>query len=237
MTPALSLRDVTLGYEGRPAVRHLDAEIAPGSLTALVGPNGAGKSTLLKAAAGALQPLGGAVSVAGGRVGYLPQQSELDTSFPIAVGDLAAMGLWHEVGAFGRVTRARRERIAAAVAAVGLGGLEDRPIGALSGGQRQRALFARLMLQDADVVLLDEPFTAIDARTTADLLEVVARWRGEGRTVLAALHDLETVRARFPRTMLLARGLVAHGETAQVLTPANLLRARAMGAEPGARAA
>ena len=234
MTPALSLRDLTLGYEGRPAVRHLDAEIARGSLTALVGPNGAGKSTLLKAVAGALRPLGGSVAVGGGRVGYLPQQSELDATFPIAVGDLVAMGLWDRVGPFRGLSRAERARTEDALSAVGLEGLERRPAGALSGGQRQRALFARLMLQDAELVLLDEPFTAIDARTTADLLEIVARWRGEGRTVVAALHDLETVRARFPRTLMLSRGLVAHGATAEVLTPANLLRARAMGMERAA---
>ena len=92
----------------------------------------------------------------------------------------------------------------------------------------QRALFARLLLQDADVILLDEPFTAIDARTTADLLELVRRWHGESRTVVAVLHDIETVRQAFPQTLLLAREAVAWGETATVLTPENLLKARRM---------
>ena len=92
----------------------------------------------------------------------------------------------------------------------------------------QRALFARLLLQDADIILLDEPFTAIDARTTADLLELVRRWHGESRTVVAVLHDIETVRQAFPQTLLLAREAVAWGETATVLTPENLLKARRM---------
>ena len=92
----------------------------------------------------------------------------------------------------------------------------------------QRALFARLMLQDTPVVLLDEPFTAIDSRSMADLLQIVRRWHGEGRTVMAVLHDNDTVRAHFPDTMMLARELVAHGPTHKVLTAENQFRARQM---------
>ncbi|HEY5795477.1 MAG TPA: zinc ABC transporter ATP-binding protein AztA [Bosea sp. (in: a-proteobacteria)] len=226
---AIRLQDLTLGYDRHPAVHHLSGEIASGSLTAIVGPNGAGKSTLLKGIAGALSPLGGDVSVAGGkRLAYLPQSAELDRSFPIHVYDLVAMGLWSSAGIFGRIGRGAAAKVEAAIAAVGLSGFERRPIGALSGGQMQRALFARLLLQDADIILLDEPFTAIDARTTADLLALVQRWHGESRTVVAVLHDIETVRRAFPHTLLLARETVAWGETAQVLTPANLLKARRM---------
>ena len=124
--------------------------------------------------------------------------------------------------------RARWARIDAAIAAVGLTGLEGRSIGTLSGGQLQRALFARLLLQDARLVLLDEPFTAIDARTLSDLLGVIQGWHGEGRTVIAVLHDMETVRAYFPNTLMLARELVAHGPTEKVLTSENQFRARQM---------
>jgi len=138
------------------------------------------------------------------------------------------MGLWREIGPVGRLGRERRARVDAAIAAVGLTGFETRPIGSLSGGQMQRALFARLLLQDAKLVLLDEPFTAIDARTMADLIGVVQRWHGEGRTVLAVLHDQETVRAHFPDTLLLARELVAYGPTERVLTAENQFRARQM---------
>ena len=114
------------------------------------------------------------------------------------------------------------------MAAVGLTGFERRPISTLSGGQMQRALFARLLLQDASLILLDEPFTAIDAKTTADLLDLVRRWHEEARTVVAVLHDLEVVRRVFPRTLLIAREPVAWGETAEVLKADNLLRARRM---------
>ncbi|RYE29594.1 MAG: ABC transporter ATP-binding protein [Hyphomicrobiales bacterium] len=219
---AIRLTDLTLGYDRHPAVHHLSGEIETGSLTAIVGPNGAGKSTLLKGIAGALAPLSGGVALAKGkRLAYLPQSADLDRSFPIHVYDLVAMGLWNRAGIFGRIGAGVADKIAHAIAAVG-------PIGTLSGGQMQRALFARLLLQDADVILLDEPFTAIDARTTADLLELVRRWHGESRTVVAVLHDIETVRQAFPQTLLLAREAVAWGETATVLTPENLLRARRM---------
>ncbi|MEM6577895.1 MAG: ABC transporter ATP-binding protein, partial [Pseudomonadota bacterium] len=197
----------------------------------VVGPNGAGKSTLLKGVTGALSPLEGRVDLAGitwDDIAYLPQQSDIDRSFPMSVIDLVAMGLWREIGAFGWLGRTRRARVEAAIASVGLTGFEKRPIGSLSGGQMQRALFARLFLQDAQLVLLDEPFTAIDMRTMTDLLDVVARWHGEGRTVIAVLHDHEIVRAHFPETLMLARELVAHGPTAQVLTSENHARARAM---------
>jgi zinc/manganese transport system ATP-binding protein len=226
--PAIVLHDLTLGYDRHPAVHHLDATIPSGSLTAIVGPNGAGKSTLLKGIVGALAPLEGRITLGGTRTAYLPQQAEIDRSFPVSVRDLVAMGLWAEIGPFGRIGPAHAERIAVALAAVGLTGFERRAIGALSGGQMQRVLFARLLLQEARVILLDEPFTAIDAKTAADLMALVQRWHGEGRTVVAVLHDLDTVRAQFPDTLMIAREMVAHGPTSQVLTPANLLRARQM---------
>src|SRR5918994_6776759 len=228
---AIRLDDVTLGYGRRPAVLHLDGEFAPGSLTAVVGPNGAGKSTLLKGVAGALRPLAGRIALSSGprtRVAYLPQAADLDRTFPVPVYDLVAMGLWGRSGLFGGVGRRDRARIEEALAAVGLTGFERRPIGTLSGGQMQRALFARLLLQDASVILLDEPFTAIDAKTTGDLLDLVRRWHDESRTVIAVLHDLDLVKRVFPQTLMIAREPVAWGETETVLSPANLLRARRM---------
>jgi zinc/manganese transport system ATP-binding protein len=138
------------------------------------------------------------------------------------------MGLWHKRGLFGGIGAEDRARVDAAIAAVGLSGFEARPIGTLSGGQMQRTLFARLLLQDARVILLDEPFTAIDAKTATDLFALVRRWHDEGRTVVAALHDLELVRTGFPQTLLLAREPVAWGPTGEVLTPDNLLKARRM---------
>lgn len=231
MTIALRFRDLTLGYDRHPAVHHLDGVVEKGDLLAVCGPNGAGKSTLLKAIAGAIQPLGGQVerlACATRDIAYLPQAAEIDRSFPINVFDLVSMGFWRSAGLFGGLSRAREARIFEAIASVGLTGLEDRPIGTLSGGQMQRMLFARLLLQDAPVILLDEPFTALDSKTTADLLDVVARWHGEKRTVVAVLHDDEIIRRCFPKALLLAREPVAWGATADVLGPENLLRARRM---------
>jgi len=231
MTAALAFKDLTLGYDRLPAVQQLRTDIAEGSLTAIVGPNGAGKSTLLKGVTGVLAPMQGKVefgSFERDDIAYLPQQSDIDRSFPLSVVDLVAMGLWREIGPFGWLGKKQRARVDAAIGSVGLTGLESRPIGSLSGGQMQRALFARLLLQDAHLVLLDEPFTAIDARTMADLIQVVRDWHKEGRTVLAVLHDAETVRAHFPETLMLARELVAHGPTEQVMTAENQFRARQM---------
>lgn len=231
MTALLRFDDLTLGYRRHPAVHHLSGAVREGSLTAVVGPNGAGKSTLLKAIVGTLKPLEGRIALDGidrRDIAYLPQQAEVDRSFPIGVLDTVLLGHWRRVGVFGGIGRRRHEEALAALAAVGLAGFERRPIGALSAGQFQRVLFARMLLQDARLILLDEPFTAIDARTTADLLAVVRRWHGERRTVVAVLHDLEQVRAHFPETLLLAREPVAWGPSAETLGPANLLRARAM---------
>ncbi len=222
----LNLEDLTLGYDGHPAVHHLTAGIAPGSLTAIVGANGSGKSTLMKAIAGILAPIGGRCSVHCNRLAYLPQQSELDRSVPARVVDLVSLGFWQRRGLLGRITGADRADLARCLAAVGLTGFEARPLDSLSGGQMQRALFARTMLQDADLILLDEPFNAVDGRTVEDLLLLVKRWVAEGRTVLCVLHDHDLVRRHFPRTMLLARELVACGPTQDVLTADNLRRAR-----------
>lgn len=232
VTSILTFDALTLGYGRSPAaVRDLTTRIEAGALTALVGPNGAGKSTLLKAIAGVLEPLGGRVFLAGcgaRDIAYLPQQSEIDRTFPLSVTELVATGLWREMGALRGFGRAARTRISRALSAVGLDGLERRSIGALSGGQMQRVLFARLLLQDARLILLDEPFAGVDAPTQAALLRVIAQWRAEQRTVLAVLHDEETVRAHFPQTMLLARELVAQGPTAEVLSATNKLVARQM---------
>jgi zinc/manganese transport system ATP-binding protein len=225
VTALVEFRDVTLGYDRHPAVHHLSGDVAAGTLLAVVGPNGAGKSTLFRGLVGILKPLSGTIALDGldaRKIAYLPQSVDIDRSFPITVFDFVGTGLWHATGLFGGIGKAERGRIASALAAVGLTGFESRSIGTLSGGQFQRLLFARVMLQDARLIVLDEPFNAIDSRTSADLLLLVKRWRDEGRTVLAALHDLDMVRAHFPETLLFARGPVAWGPTEAVLTPDNL---------------
>ena len=231
MAAQLQFRDVTLGYDRHPAVHHLNGEVAPGALLAIVGPNGAGKSTLFRGIVGILKPLAGTILTGDldvRDIAYLPQTVDIDRSFPISVYDFVGTGLWRTVGFFGGMGRRARDKIAQALAAVGLNGFENRAIGTLSGGQMQRMLFARVLLQDARLIVLDEPFNAIDAKTSADLLALIKRWHAEKRTVLAALHDMEFVRANFPEALLLARGQVAWGAATEVLTAENLSEARRM---------
>jgi len=231
MAAQLQFRDVTLGYDRHPAVHHLNGEVIAGALLAIVGPNGAGKSTLFRGIVGILNPLAGTILTGDldvRDIAYLPQTVDIDRSFPISVFDFVGTGLWRKVGVFGGIGKDARQKIERALMAVGLSGFENRAIGTLSGGQMQRTLFARVLLQDARLIVLDEPFNAVDAKTSADLLALVKRWHAERRTVLAALHDLDLVRANFPETLLLARGKVAWGATADVLTADNLLEARRM---------
>jgi zinc/manganese transport system ATP-binding protein len=231
MTAQLRFHNVTLGYDRHPAVHHLSGEVAPGSLIAVVGPNGAGKSTLFRGVVGTLKPLAGSIALDGiapRDIGYLPQTADIDRGFPISVFDFVSTGLWRRSGLFGGIGRKEQARVEQALATVGLTGFERRAIGTLSGGQMQRMLFARLLLQDARVIVLDEPFNAIDLKTSTDLVNLVRQWHGEKRTILAALHDLHLVRDHFPETLLLAREKVAWGVTSEVLTADNLLKARRM---------
>ena len=226
---AITLKDVTLGYEGHPAVHHLDGTFESGSLTAVVGPNGSGKSTLLKGIVGMLQPLTGAIERApDSTIAYLSQSAEIDRTFPATVADLVSLGHWRRRGLFAAITGSDYREVETALATVGLTGFENRPLDTLSGGQLQRALFARVMLQNADIILLDEPFTAIDEKTVIDLIELVRRWHAEDRTVVAVLHDAEMVKAIFPRTLLMAREPVAWADTEDALKAENLLKARRM---------
>ncbi len=223
------LRDLTVSYRGHPAVHHLSGVFKPGALTAVVGPNGAGKSSLLAALSGTIRGFEGRIERDPAlRLAYLPQASALDRSFPVQVHEVVAMGLWSRIGSFGAVQPAHRAAVADALATVGLGGFQPRWLGELSAGQVQRVLFARVLMQDAGLILLDEPFNAIDARTTADLLALLQRWRRESRTVIAVLHDLEQVREHFEQVLLLARERVAWGPTAEVLRAEHLFKARQM---------
>lgn len=227
--PPIVLNDVTLGYDRHPAVHHLSGKFARASLTAIIGPNGAGKSTLIKALAGVLEPIGGELKIdRSHRRAYLPQLADIDRSFPISVGDFVAMGLWSKIGAFGAMPTFGPHRISDALKTVGLNGFERRLIGTLSGGQIQRALFARMMLQDASVILIDEPFSAIDSATVDDLMQLILHWHREGRTILTVLHDMTLVKSFFPESLLLAREVIAWGRTDKVVSEDNLRTARRM---------
>jgi zinc/manganese transport system ATP-binding protein len=228
---AIALHNVTLAYDGHLAVHNLSGVFARGSLTAIVGPNGAGKSTLMKGMVGLLRPADGLIQPAGlgnGGIAYLPQHAEIERRFPISVIQTVLLGHWRRIGWARPVSRELHEGTQRALAAVGLAGFERPPIETLSAGQFQRVLFARLIVQDAELILLDEPLAAVDWRTSEDLLRLIVSWHREGRTVAAVLHDLDQVRAYFPETLLLARERVAWGPTREVLMPQNLLRARHM---------
>lgn len=225
----LTFRNLTLGYDRHPAIHHLSLDIPAGQMLAIVGPNGAGKSTLLKAIMGQLKPLQGQIEfdgIARADIAYLPQQSRIDRQFPITVAELVGMGLWKQMGILGRLKKQHHHKINEALAAVGLTNYAERPISSLSGGQMQRTLFARLYLQDARLILLDEPFNAIDSRTTEDLLALLRGWHNQGRSILAVLHDNEQVNGLFPQTLMLARELIAYGPTEQINTPEHWQRAR-----------
>ncbi len=229
--PVIELDDVTVAWNSVPALTGVTGRFLEGTLTAILGPNGAGKSTLLKAVTGQLVPRTGSVTIHSpfdGGISLLPQISDIDRSFPITTHDLVSMGAWRRVGAFGRYDRAERQRIRDALQTVGLTEKSRDLISNLSGGQMQRALFARLIVCDAPVMILDEPFTAVDESTCSLLLNILLGWHREGRTVLVVLHDAQLVRECFPQTLLLARQVVAWGPTADVLTESNLERARSL---------
>jgi zinc/manganese transport system ATP-binding protein len=228
---AIELRSISVRHGARLALEEVSGRFESGTLTAVVGPNGAGKSTLLDAMAGLIQPYRGEVicpARARNQVAYLPQQARLDRDYPVTVGEIISLGLWPGFGALRAPPATLQARVAEAAEAVGLTDLTHRRIAELSVGQMQRALFARLLLLDARVMLLDEPFSAVDARTVDALLALIARWHGEGRTIVAVVHDFDQVRAHFPSTLLLVRTSVAWGDTRSVLTDENLAKAVAL---------
>jgi len=216
----IRVEDLSVAYDGAPVLAGISGVFAPGSLTALIGPNGAGKSTLLKAIAGLLPLSGGRIRMAGRpseAIAYLPQRADIDRRFPLSCAELVLLGLWRRIGAFGRVAERDYAAVDAALATVGLADRGGSPIAALSIGQFQRALFARVLLQDAPIILLDEPFAGVDAETTDILFALLPQWQREGRTVVAALHDVGQVRQHFPQTLSVDRRLIAWGPTETVL--------------------
>lgn len=236
----VTVRDLTVGYRERIAVEDVSGIFAAGSLTAIVGANGAGKTTLLQAIAGLATPRRGSIEISGAEgpadLAYLPQSDSIDRDFPISVLEFAALGSWARIGVLGRVPPELRPRGMNALQAVGLSDLAGRMLSELSVGQFRRALFARVIVQDAAIILLDEPFAGVDAATSDDLMNLMQRWHAEGRTVMVALHDLEQVLAVFPETLLLARKAIAWGATVTALSPEKLVEGDlAMPPRPGSR--
>jgi zinc/manganese transport system ATP-binding protein len=218
-TARIDVEDLTLAYGRTAVVEGVTGSFEPGSMTAVIGPNGAGKSTLSKALVGLMRPARGLLRLHGQDVAYLPQRADIDASFPITVRDVVQMGLWPRLGGWRGVSRDDLQQVEDALDAVNLSDLAGRVVGDLSVGQLQRVLFARLIVQDAPIVLLDEPFNAVDEITVADLLEITLGWMAEGRTVIAVLHDQSQVRHFFPDCLVLDRTVRAWGPTSSILGP------------------
>ncbi len=206
-------------------LRDIQFNFLKGSFTAILGPNGAGKSTLLKICAGMLKPSRGTIHLTKGiKRAYLPQYNQLDRQFPLDVRSVAAMGFWPKAGLYHALDLEDRKRLEQALAMVGLDGFENKPISILSGGQFQRLLFARLWLQQADFLILDEPFSAVDQPTTEDLLELLQTWLSLGKTVITVIHQLELAERYIPQSILLNKSVIASGASKMILSDVELIR-------------
>jgi ABC-type Mn2+/Zn2+ transport system ATPase subunit len=225
----LVLDDVTICYRRRPAIHHLSCALPCGGLIGLVGPNGAGKSTLLQGILGWLPLTSGRVVWNGhhvpdrpGIVSWLGQRRSADLSFPADVGTVVATGRYARLGLWRGFSDADHAAVRTAMAEMGVAALADRPFAELSGGQQQRVLVARALASGAEVLLLDEPLTGLDEPAGRELLRRLRAWAAGGRLAVAVIHDLAAVRAWCDHALLINRGLIAFGPTAEVLDPARI---------------
>lgn len=225
----LEASELALGYAGEPLIQSVSFQVEPGDVLAVVGHNGSGKSTLAKTLLGVIPPLGGALNWPQKRpktIAYLGQRTEFDSRFPLRVRDLAAMGAWYGLGFLGALKKGKtggRDPVQEAMERTNIAHIADYPLHVLSAGQLQRALFARTMVQDAPLILLDEPFTAIDQTTEAQLLDLIDDWAAENRAIILVLHDLSAVLQHCNKALLLGNGRALYGSPREVLTPANLV--------------
>ncbi len=227
--PSLELAGVSVSYERTLALDDVTLRLRRGDRVAIVGPNGAGKSTLFNVVAGVLKPDRGDVRIYGSDpaghvcVGYVPQRSRIDLRFPATVWDVVMMGRVRQIGLFRWPSRRDAVIVRRALRQVGMEEFGKRHIGELSGGQQQRVLLARALAQGAELLLMDEPLTGLDAPSQRAILEILDRLTAEGVTVLFATHDLSQAQDHFPLVLLLNRRVVAFGAAAAVLTAENLL--------------
>jgi ABC-type Mn2+/Zn2+ transport system ATPase subunit len=216
--PALAADELSVSLGGRAALRNVSFELPQGASVALLGPNGAGKTTLFRAAIGLVRPESGSIAVSAGPVAFVPQRLDIEPSFPATVTDVVRMGRYGELGWLRRFAERDHELVAGAIEALGIEELADRRFGDLSGGERQRALLAQAAAQDARLLLLDEPFTGLDAPTAAALRERISAWRGEGRTIVVATHDLQSASRDYDLVLCLNSRLVAFGPPGETCT-------------------
>ncbi|MFD1511537.1 metal ABC transporter ATP-binding protein [Lacimonas salitolerans] len=226
---ALHVEDLTVTYGATPALWDIDMDIPPGVMCAIVGPNGAGKSTLIKAALGLVRPVAGHVRFLGkpvarmrGEIGYVPQRHSVDWDFPTTARDVVEMGLYRRVGWLRRPGKAEHAKAVAALAEVGMQDYADRQISQLSGGQQQRVFIARALVQDAPILILDEPMAGVDASTEAVIIALLKKLRDQGKTVIVVHHDLTTVQSYFDWLVMLNVRIIAQGPVRDTYTAENL---------------
>jgi ABC-type Mn2+/Zn2+ transport system ATPase subunit len=219
--PVARLRDVSVAYGEHVALLRVTLDLPAGAIIGLIGPNGAGKTTLLRTLLGVTAPAGGRVDVRGA-VGYMPQLGEAAWDFPLTVLDVALQGSYRRVGWLRRPSAKEREAALAVLARVGMDDLAGRQIGQLSGGQRQRVLLARALMQDASLLLLDEPLSGADAATSSAFQETLGSLRDEGRTVVVSTHDLAWSARCCDLLCLLSGRVVSYGPPADALAPTRL---------------
>ena len=229
--PALDVQDLTVRYDDFVALDHVTFQVQREERVAVVGPNGAGKSTLFKAISGIIKPTSGKISIFGQPPGghiciaYVPQRSQIDWNFPVTVADVVMMGRSGKIGLFRWPSKKDWEIVYEALELVNMRELADRQIGELSGGQQQRVFLARALAQEAELLLLDEPFTGLDAPSQEAILDILDIVRDRGVTALVSTHDLDLAARSFDRMMLLNHRVIAYGPPDQVFVADNLIRA------------
>lgn len=229
---AIQVEDLTVAYGEHPVLWDIDWKVPEGVLSAIVGPNGAGKSTLIKTIVGLVRPVAGSARIlnqplreARRKIAYVPQRNSVDWDFPTTVFDVVLMGTYGELGWFRRPGKRQRQAAWETLRQVGMEEFASRQIRELSGGQQQRTFLARALVQQAPVLLMDEPFQGVDAVTEQAVVQILRRLRDEGRTVVVVHHDLATVAEYFDEVLLLNVRRIAAGPCPDVLTPENLRQA------------
>lgn len=221
--PRVRVSALSAGYPGRPVLRHVDAEIRPFTITAVVGPNGSGKSTLLGAMAGVIGASEGEITYGGTAApAFVPQRGAVGDTLPLTVRQTVAMGRWAERGLWRRLTRQDHGVVDTAMERLGITALAGRQLGELSGGQRQRTLIAQGLAQGSDLLLLDEPTTGLDPEAGERIAALLAGLAADGVTVVQATHDLAAARAADDCLLLQDGSLVSQGRPDLVLTTAAL---------------